>query len=567
MSRWSRRRVLVAAAVLPVPVVATSAAALTTSGAPGAPETARPAGTGAASGAAPPPGGAPVAHLEPVVDAADEIGGTASVSDTAVGVIRPVRASAAVDTVVGEGATVRMGASSLRAAAAPAGSVPFTFKASTFRINKLPPESRPYAVTAPISLTDRGVHDASGVRMSLRNGKIYEHPVGQAQYGIGLHEGYRLTGNKAYLDRSIRNAQRLVDRRVARGNGWFYPYRFPFRLHGSTETLAAPWYSMMAQGQALSLFVRLAGTTGDARWRQAADHTFASFLLPFASRKPWGVYPKDGLLRLEEYPDPVRFWGDLTYNGHVFALFGLYDYVTLTGNADALKMLRGALTTARDLVPWLRVPGYRSHYCLRHLHDSGHYHTIHIEQQQVMQAITGDEVFARNADGLYADYPPLTLGGWHGATIAFAAGRHPAYRFAPNGAVTASRVFTARRATGAPASDRARIPGRPGLWYSITAGTLKGWWVQEAPGVRFLRGTHAVLAYPLPRRASVRTTHPKAVIVPDSGIVNAVTTGYTVGSRVSVDARAALNGVDHLRLAGGPLKGRWIASSSLTLTG
>ena len=133
--------------------------------------------------------------------------------------------------------------------------------------------------------------------------------------------------------------------------------------------------------------------------------------------------------------------------------------------------------------------------------------------------------------------------------------------------MTASRVFTARRATLAPASDRARIHGRPGLWYSITAGTLAGWWVQEAPGVRFLRGTHAVLTYPLPRRASVRRARPAAVIVPDSGIVDAVTTGYSVGSRVSVDARAALNGVDHLRLADGPHKGRSIVSSSLTLTG
>jgi hypothetical protein len=69
------------------------------------------------------------------------------------------------------------------------------------------------------------------------------------------------------------------------------------------------------------------------------------------------------------------------------------------------------------------------------------------------------------------------------------------------------------------------------------------------------------------RRAKVRTARPKAVIVPDSGVVDAVTTDYPAGSAVSVNARAAVNGVDHLRLAEGPHRGRWIASSSLVLSG
>ena len=415
-----------------------------------------------------------------------------------------------------------------------------------------------------MSLTDTGTHDASGVRMSLRNGRLYDHPVGQAQYGILLHDAYRLTGNRAYLDRSIRNAQRLVDRRVLRGNAWFYPYRFPFRLHGNAETLTPPWFSMMAQGQALSLFTRLAGTTGQARWRQAADHTFASFLLPFASRRPWGVYVKDRLLRLEEYPDPARLWGDQTYNGHVFALFGLYDYVALTGSADALTMLRGAddrppprpeAARPRLAQPLLPAPPARLRALPRHPHppaadDAGDH---------------GDAAFARNADGLYADYP-LGIGGSGEGTVAFGAGRHPAYRFAANGAVTASRVFTAARATRAPANDRTRIPGRPGLWYSISAGTLKGWWVQEAPGHRVLRGAHAVLSYPVARAATVRIARPVAVLAGDAGAVG-VTTTYAAGARVSVNARAAVDGVDRLRLAAGPYRGRWIASSSLTLTG
>ena len=127
-------------------------------------------------------------------------------------------------------------------------------------------------------------------------------------------------------------------------------------------------------------------------------------------------------------------------------------------------------------------------------------------------------------------------------------------------------MFTAARATRAPANDRTRIPGRPGLWYSISAGTLKGWWVQEAPGHRVLRGAHAVLSYPVARAATVRIARPVAVLAGRRRRRRGTTT-YAAGARVSVNARAAVDGVDRLRLAAGPYRGRWIASSSLTLTG
>ena len=147
MSRWSRRRVLVAAAVLPVPVTATSASALT---APGVP---RPG--------VPQPGGAPVADPEPVVDPAEEIGGTASAGDTAAGVIRPVPATTgriAVGRSAGGGRTTTEGragsgdstaAADGAVAAGSTSSVPFSFTSAAFTINRLAPGSRPYAQSPP----------------------------------------------------------------------------------------------------------------------------------------------------------------------------------------------------------------------------------------------------------------------------------------------------------------------------------------------------------------------------------------------------------------------------------
>lgn len=72
-----------------------------------------------------------------------------------------------------------------------------------------------------------------------------------------LLDSYRLSGDKRYLDRARLHGSRIISQRVPRGSGWWYPYDWNYRLHSNAELYTAPWYSMMAQGQALSLFVRL----------------------------------------------------------------------------------------------------------------------------------------------------------------------------------------------------------------------------------------------------------------------------------------------------------------------
>ena len=46
-----------------------------------------------------------------------------------------------------------------------------------------------------------------------------------------------------------RQAQRIVRRRLAYGDGWFYPYRFRYGLHRTGDVYNPPWYSMMARGR------------------------------------------------------------------------------------------------------------------------------------------------------------------------------------------------------------------------------------------------------------------------------------------------------------------------------
>lgn len=438
-------------------------------------------------------------------------------------------------------------------------SVPFHFRYDDFEIRELPLGIEPYHMTSPVPLVDPGVHDSTGVRMVRLGGTLYNHPVAQAQYGLHLLEAHRITGNKVYLDRAKLQAQRLIDRRTLRSGAWFYPYPFDHRMHGGPDLYQAPWYSMMAQGQALSLFTRLYQRTGEASWKGAADATFASYLLPPVAGQPWGVYVVDGLLWLEEYAHPRAVRGDRTYNGHMFSAYGLWDYWVLTKNADAKLLLQGAITTYRDMWERIRVRHWRSRYCLTHGIDAGQYHSTHTFQFIQQYAITGDSFLAQLADLWYTDYPPYGVKG----TIRFSAGTHTAYKFSSSGAVLARRKLPLTHSSAAPSGDRVKIINQTGIWYAITAGGAAGHYVQEYTPYRYQVGTCAAFGYKLHRPGTIAVAAPPAYSIDAAGAMGAVPTEYRPGDPVVIDGRAVLNGREHVRLVEGPYAGRWLGLAAV----
>ena len=443
-------------------------------------------------------------------------------------------------------------------------SVPFTFAVYQFEIREVPHEVLPYYRATALPLVDSGRHDAKGVRMWLnaKDNKVYNHPVAQAQYGLGLLESYRITGDKTYLDRAKAQAQRLVDTKVVRSNAWFYPYRFAFQLHGNKEIYNPPWYSMMGQGQALSLFSRLFQVTEEAAWKTAADNTFKSYLLQPVAGQPWGVYVVNNHLLFEEYPLPNKIGGDRTYNGHTFAIYGLYDYWVLTKDADAKLLIQGGITTTRDWNASYRSSGWRSKYCLTHGTDSGHYHDVHMGQFAELYAITGDKFFAQAADTYYGDFPPGAVTG----TVRLGAGGHTGVKFDSAGKVTARKTLRLNAISSAPSSSRAKVWTQPGVWYTISAGGLSGYSLQESVPTRYQVGTYAGLSYLAPRAAKIKVATPTAYLVDSKGKVTEEKTTYAVGAEVTIDSRAVLNGVQHVRLDEGDYAAKWLTATSVTFS-
>jgi len=269
----------------------------------------------------------------------------------------------------------------------------------------------PYADHAPVDVNDEVQKqlDATGLRIVNMGpgGSRVDHPVAYAQYGISALLEYQKTGEQIWMDRALRHAQRLEQMRTERDGAWYFPYLFDWTYPGAT--IHAPWWSAMAQGEALSLFVRLYEETGDEHWRTAIDSTWRSLTQARSAAEPWATMTDGGILVFEEYAGdaaPLK-----VLNGHLFALFGVYDYWRLTGDPAAVAYLDGATTTTLAVLPKIRVPGGVSYYCWadtcrRSVWQNPTYHVIHSWQLDTLARLTGDARFTEWAGVLQSDWTP-----------------------------------------------------------------------------------------------------------------------------------------------------------------
>jgi len=393
--------------------------------------------------------------------------------------------------------------------------------------------SSPYNDSAVLSAHETGIVDVDGVRMiATGDGQLHNHPVAQAQYGLSLLNSYRLTNNPWFLERALRQAQRLADRHVESRGAWFLPYDFDFNLNTNPDdTLHNPWYSGMAEGQALSLFSRLASETGDPIWRSAADGVFAAFMLPSSGSDPWvSMVDSDGYLWLEEYPRTPETTSEHVYNGLMFAAFGVWDYWQLTASDDAAALFDGAATTVVRYFPSIRNAGWASNYSLRGHTPHTRYHGIHIRELLFLNALTDSPVFARLAETLQSDYPTAAQRG----TVLFARGTHTGFQFDSSGRVTARKSVKLKRASSAPATQRTRILLHGSYWYRITSGSLANYWVTEVPRIRTMRGVVGRINYLVER----------TVTLPG-------------GTAAHASAYAWINGTPCVLISDGASAGRW----------
>jgi heparosan-N-sulfate-glucuronate 5-epimerase len=241
-----------------------------------------------------------------------------------------------------------------------------------------------------------GHHDDAGIAMLNYHGEIglQYNPIAIAQWGLGNYNRFR----RGEADRKAKfqlASDWLCDHLEKNEQGlhvWSHHFDWEYR-----QTLKAPWYSGLAQGQGISLLVRAFAETANSRYLDSAALAFRSFLTGTAHG---GVTFTDeqNNIWFEEYivSPPTHI-----LNGFIWAAWGVYDYFLATGSAEAVELFARAVKTLQcnldryDLGFWSL---YEQAGTLLPMIASPFYHRLHITQLRVMHRITSEEIFARYAD-------------------------------------------------------------------------------------------------------------------------------------------------------------------------
>jgi heparosan-N-sulfate-glucuronate 5-epimerase len=255
----------------------------------------------------------------------------------------------------------------------------------------------------------RGVYDSSGIPQLDYHGHIgvQYNPIAIAQYGLGNYNLFRRTGDPTRRRKFLLTADWLCSHLETNPHGlavWNHYFDWDYR-----DTLKAPWYSALAQGQGISVLVRAdkesrahnesraLEQSGDSRYLSAAQRALASFYKPVSEG---GVAFTDdrGDLWFEEYivSPPTHI-----LNGFIWATWGIYDYALATDDNWARELFSRAVQTLLrnldryDLGFWSL---YEQAGTRLPMVASSFYHQLHIVQLRVMHRLTGEHEFTRVAD-------------------------------------------------------------------------------------------------------------------------------------------------------------------------
>lgn len=255
-----------------------------------------------------------------------------------------------------------------------------------------PGELGEYWMTFRTKADYRGPYDEAGIPLLDYRGAIgrQHNPIAIAQWGLANWNCFLRTGDRERRARVFRAADWLVEHLEPNTHGvavWHHHFDWEYRT-----TLRAPWYSALAQGQGISLLLRVQQETGWPAYGEAARRAFEAFTRQVGEG---GVALRNGRgdVWFEEYlVDPPSH----ILNGYLWAAWGVYDYALATGDPLARELFAAA---ARTLLANLDRydTGYWSLYELSPTRlpmlASPFYHRLHVVQLEVMHRLTGEPRF------------------------------------------------------------------------------------------------------------------------------------------------------------------------------
>lgn len=205
-------------------------------------------------------------------------------------------------------------------------------------------------------------------------------PVAIFQYGLGCYDlmilGQDSDLMKAKFLKQVEwAANNIEDNGLWNNFGEIYPN--------------AP-YGAMAQGEGASLLIRAYVLTNDNKYLKIAKKAIDAMLIDI---KDGGttLYDGEDVILLEYTHKPAVF------NGWIFAIFGLLDYVIISKDERYREYLNRTLMALEKKLPQI-YNGYWSKYDLGKIIASPFYHNLHIAQLKVLYEYTNLDVVKKYYD-------------------------------------------------------------------------------------------------------------------------------------------------------------------------
>ncbi len=248
--------------------------------------------------------------------------------------------------------------------------------------------------------------DKDSIEMTVYRGETVYSPVELCHRCFHFMGAYLKTNEKHFLERAEKYAAKLVDLSfVTDDSARFVEFQYDYLLHNRADMkLTEPFSSGMAQGEMLSVMIRLYEFTDNPHYLNTAHEVFRSLTRLRKTHPEHWVARLDslGYYWLEEFPHNTE--PGMTLNGYIAGLYGVYDYYRVTRDSTALFVWEASLTTLKHYLPEFRRPGMNSYYCLGHKHVANDsYHALHASMMYHLHRLTADDYFDEMKNLLESD--------------------------------------------------------------------------------------------------------------------------------------------------------------------
>jgi len=221
------------------------------------------------------------------------------------------------------------------------------------------------------------------------------NPITIAQFGLAQMQLFSYSRSTVSLEKALRCGRWLVENARPRCGGLAWVYDYSLEFYGPQ----APWVSAMAQGEAISLLLRCGLVDSSPRWNEVARQAFRLFLVETEGGGVRSTFPDGGVV-FEEYPgtdEPSH-----VLNGHLFALFGVYELAIAVSDEQAQRLFEEAVSSLKSNL-FRYDTGFWTLYDLHPTRRlaSRDYVAIHVQQLRILSQVTGVKLFDETARRWY----------------------------------------------------------------------------------------------------------------------------------------------------------------------